>query len=318
MKKILTTLIAVSMLASTSAMVYAEEQEVIEPNVSLEIEDAVIQGDIMLISEEANLPKYTSEDIEVSAVDGNEITKKAEDATKYNAENAVIFDLKGEKKTIADIKEGALLTLFFDTDNENALSFIVISEAEPTAAVTINKFAVSETLGDYVSEDESLAINLGEESVIVDLEGNALTEADIEGKYIAVFYSMTTMSIPPITSPDKVVVIEEADVEEEAVPVTELKIAADDVKEEDGIKMIPVRKYAESLELTVSWNGEDKSVKVGTVPMGVSFKIGENSYSKAKMMPFILECAPKLIDDTTYVPVSFFEQVLTVNVEITE
>lgn len=314
MKKILTTILAVSMLASMSTAVFAEGTDVTDPNVTLEIGEAEIQGDIMLISDAVALPKYTTEEIEVSAVNGNEITKKAEDATKYNAENTVIFDVTGEKKTLADIKEGTNLTLYFDTEAENALAFAVIKTEESAGMVKLSKFSASETLGEYVSEDEELAINVSEESVIVDLEGNAVEKADIADKYIAVFYSMSTMSIPPITNPDKIVVLEAA--KEEVAGEVVLSVAAADVKEEDGVKLVPVRKYAESLELTVGWNGEDKSVTVGTVPMGVSFKIGENSYSKAKMTPFTLECAPKLIDDTTYVPVSFFEEVLSVKVEI--
>ena len=317
MKNFITTILAVSMLASMSTAVFAEDTQISDTNVSLEIGAPVIPGDIMLINEEAS--KFTSEEVEVSEVSENEITVKAENATKYNAENTVIFDLTGEKKTLEDVKEGTLLTLYFDVENENTLAFAVIKTEEPSSMVMIDKFSASETLGEYVSSNEELAINIGEESVIVDLEGNTLKEADIEDKYIAVFYSMSTMSIPPITNPDKIIVLDTVEVEnEEVAGETVLNISASDVKTDGEIKLVPVRKYAESLELTVGWNGEDKSVTVGTVPMGVSFKRGENSYSKSKMTPFTLECAPKLIDDTTFVPVSFFEEVLEVSVEISE
>jgi hypothetical protein len=80
----------------------------------------------------------------------------------------------------------------------------------------------------------------------------------------------------------------------------------DAFKDEFGVVMVPVRAIAEGLGLSVTWNDESQSVKVGN---DVSFKIGEDNYTKADTA-IKLDTAPMLKDDRTFVPLSFFNEVL--------
>ena len=82
--------------------------------------------------------------------------------------------------------------------------------------------------------------------------------------------------------------------------------------------LVPVRAVAEALGYEVNWDGDLRAVTVGTEQMGVNFVIGENSYKKSKMTPFVLEAAPVIINDYTYVPVSFFSDVLEADITVSD
>lgn len=289
MKKILTMVIAVAMLSAMSAPVLAEDDVML----------INAEEEVMLISEQKT-SLYEREDVE--ADDELDLT------------GAVILNAKGEVKAEADVKAGDVVALF---KAEDKIAYAVILGAKDAleTQVDIDTYSKSETLGEFTNGAGTLALNLGETN-ITDLEGNKVDS--IEGKTVAVFYTISTMSIPAITNPDKVIVLADADVEDEdedvaGVTTKEHKISKDLIVKEGEVSLVPVRKIAEELGFEVTWNGEDKSVTVGTIPMGVGFKIGENAFSKARMVPAKLEMAAKLIGDTTYVPMSFFSEILEVN-----
>ena len=354
MKKIVSAVLAMSVASAMSVPAFA----VLTPD-----GEPVIQGDIMLLSEGTEAgevvigegdaqtpiivlpsqseedPKYTKSEITVT--DTRVYSGLGGTGIIYDDDNIImpglIFDINGNSKSEEDIKIGDELILFDDVNKDDyagrpIAEYVVIKDSEVEMGVSVDYFTVSETLGEYVDTQNFLAINISEDTEIVDVEGNELTSDDIADKYLMVFYDKMTMSIPAIANPSKVIVLgdyepaeaeptaePEATEEPAAEPVFDYEFVVDGedaITDENGVIIIPVRKYAESLGLEVVWNGEDMSVTVGTIPMGVSFRIGENSYSKAKMTPFVLEVAPQLINDTTYVPVSFFEQVLNAGVKI--
>ncbi len=291
MKKILTMVIAVAMLSAMSAPVLAEDDVML----------INAEEEVMLISEQKT-SLYEREDVE------------ADD--KLDLTGAVIFNAKGELKAAADVKAGDVVALF-KAEDKIAYAVILGDKDALETQIDIDTYSKSQTLGEFENGAGTLALNLGEAD-ITDLEGNKVDS--IEGKTVAVFYTISTMSIPAITNPDKVIVLADADVEDEdededvaGVTTKEHKISKDLIVKDGEVSLVPVRKIAEELGFEVTWNGEDKSVTVGTIPMGVGFKIGENAFSKAKMVPAKLEMAAKLIGDTTYVPMSFFSEILEVN-----
>ena len=355
MKKIISAIAVISLAATMCAPAFA----ILTPD-----GEPVIQGDIMLLSEGVEVgegvigegdvqtpiivlpgqnvaaPRYTKAEVEIVRImtDDEEKgimykTEDSDDAVQADVTETQIFDIEGNVKEFSDITEaGGKAYIFIDSESETEdIAYIVIKDEDVAVNVAVDGFTASQTLGEYVDTQNFLAINIGEDTEIVDVEGNELTADDVADKYLMVFYDKMTMSIPAIATPVKVIVLgdyepaEEPTVEPEATEEPEeeepvyayvLTVNQDDIMMIDDTAYIPVRKYAESLDLEVTWYDEDMSVTIGTVPMGVGFKIDENSYSKSKMTPFVLEGAPKLVEDTTYVPVSFFEQVLESKVEI--
>lgn len=334
MKKFISTTIAAALAASMSVPAFANLTPDGEP---------IIQDDIMLLnageevigeadaetpivvlpgrSETASV--FRSETITVTAVEDGLVSWG--DVSAHFA-STKLFDINGDVKTADDIKVGDIIITFTSAFKSSLIpDYAVITSEDAGSTVEVDRFTVSETLGEYVDSQNFLAINVSEDTEIVDIEGNELTKDDIANKHLMVFYSTMTMSIPAITNPSKVIVLGDYVQEDEPTeaptdaPEYEYEFVVDGedaITDENGVIIIPVRKYAEGLGLEVGWNDEDRSVTVGTIPMGVSFKIGENSYSKARMTPFVLEKAPQIIDDLTYVPVSFFEQVLEASVKI--
>ena len=127
---------------------------------------------------------------------------------------------------------------------------------------------------------------------------------------------MATRSIPPMAVPEVVIVLDSEEVMGEEIDFSKVKVKDKtfDVVEKSGVDMLPVRAVSEALGLEVGWNQEFQAVTVGTVPMGVNFKIGVNEYNKSRMTPFTLEAAPvcevTANGGVTFVPVSFFTEVL--------
>ena len=337
MKKFISATMAAALAASMSIPAFAnltpDGEPVIQDDIMLLNLGEEVTGDeviggadaetpiVVLPGQSETEPLFAAENITVTDVKDGVVSY--EDGSVSLADTT-IFDINGDAKTTEDIKAGDII-ITFSARNAELPDYAVITSEDAGKTVAVDEFTVSETLGEYVDTQNFLAINVSEDTEIVDVDGNELTKDDIADKYLMVFYSTMTMSIPAITNPSKVIVLgdytpaEEPTDEPEDAPQYEYEFVVDGedaITEEDGVIIIPVRKYAEGIGLEVGWHKEDQSVTVGTIPMGVSFKIGENSYSKARMTPFVLEKAPQLIEGRTYVPVSFFEQVIEAAVKI--
>ena len=82
----------------------------------------------------------------------------------------------------------------------------------------------------------------------------------------------------------------------------------------DGVVMLPLRELAEADGLTVEWEEDTNTARLNSGMFAVT--LGENKYIKGRMKALELDCAPVLIDDKTYVPASFFAEVLDKKVEV--
>lgn len=221
---------------------------------------------------------------------------------------------------------------------------LIVNDKDIYSTATVDKFVVNG--GDetsLINEFGTLVLNIGTDedskTEVVDLDGNKVSRTELDGRDLCVFYSITTFSIPPQTPPEKIVVLPkdennenvdniedngDINIEPEVTPFPEIEpikvtknlvvngkeINLDSVVTMGDHDMLPVRAVAEAMDLEVAWDGGLKAVTVGTVPMGVNFRIDVDSYYKSRMMPFTFGQAPVLIDDVTYVPVEFFAEVL--------
>ncbi|CFY08248.1 Domain of unknown function DUF4163 [Syntrophomonas zehnderi OL-4] len=79
---------------------------------------------------------------------------------------------------------------------------------------------------------------------------------------------------------------------------------------ENKVVMIPLRQTGEKLGYTVTWKGDDRSVLLTKGNASAKLKIGDNIYIANHKIPYILEAPPVIVNDYTYVPVSFLEKVL--------
>ncbi len=287
-------------------------------------------------------PAYTYNTVTVTGITNERITAttntEKKDDPRYEIDFTILdktIVLDGNtaaKKTVADIKEGDTITVFTDSYSPAPLILPPLYQADvialfgteaPKSQVLVDVFAKR---GDeYVSTGNSLRVATGDETAITDVDGNKF-EGELDGKVLAIFYTMETKSIPPLTNPEKVVVIgEKESVAEEEIKVDFSKIKSvkvGDVTMEniyvngDGTLMIPLRASLEAKGLSVAWNGERNEVVIEGGKFGLA--IGTNSYIKGKMMPLELSCAPELHNDLTYVPFDFYTEVIESTVNLNE
>ena len=185
-KKIMTMLIAAAMLTPAMTSLAAETVEVMPISAEVETNE----------TETVTIESATAADIE-----------------KYVNEETVILDKEG--KAVDKVNEGD--KVYVDTYRNVA----VILDDEYEGSISVDVFTANggdETGTSYINMYPTLVLNISDDTVIADKDGNKLEKTDIEGKLAVVYYSVTTRSIPPQTTPEKVVVIGDAAAEAE-VPV---------------------------------------------------------------------------------------------------
>lgn len=174
-----------------------------------------------------------------------------------------------------------------------------------------------------VSDDNSLKLNIGEDTQIVLFDGTpAPAGLELGGLRLAVFYGPTTRSIPAITTPERIIVLALAD----AVPLTppvvqqaangmplvvEGKLLTDAppvIVWENGKVLVPLRAVAEALGYEVDWHAGRVSLD-GKMVLTISV----SAYTALDGTEILLETPPYLTDGRTYVPLNFFKEVLKVN-----
>ncbi len=78
-----------------------------------------------------------------------------------------------------------------------------------------------------------------------------------------------------------------------------------------NLKMIELRKVAQEFGYVLTWNSsENKAYIYRNRQLLSSVKIGANEYYKGRLAKRSLEAAPEIYKDRTYVPISFFEEIL--------
>ena len=79
---------------------------------------------------------------------------------------------------------------------------VIVHDEEKIGSVKVSKFDE-----ELLSLDKELKLNIGEETLLVNEKGEELEQADLNGKELVVFYTITTMSIPAQTPPTKVIAL---------------------------------------------------------------------------------------------------------------
>ncbi len=87
-------------------------------------------------------------------------------------------------------------------------------------------------------------------------------------------------------------------------------------KETFDLKMIPLRTVCEQFGYTITYNGRTKSISIEKGDFETSIKIGENSYYTDIKRKRTLDASPELSRGVTYVPITFFEQILGIYYKI--
>jgi len=196
--------------------------------------------------------------------------------------------------------------------------FFVIDEEKP-GSIKVGKFDE-----DYLSLDKELKLNLSEETTMLNQQGEKIGMADLKGKELVVFYSITTRSLPPQTPPTKIIALDpmtdegtDEEVEETPetpeLPASVLEMIENDHYMKDGVKMIPLRKVAEELGYNVLSQPKTNGALLTKGNLSFTISRGEKTYGFNKSLRQF-EVAPELIGgNKTYVSEDFLEMLICNN-----
>lgn len=323
-RKFLSVILAAAMLSANGA-VFAEEAEdimLISENTAEEVNEPAAFYDKAVLEGTAKI----TEEKELYIIDAEE------NETVINIdENTIFTTADGNKIALDEIADGDTLRVVASHAMTMSLppqtyGYVVIKAVEDVEMpIYVEVESIEKDENDntvFYSKDGMYKVVYGEETEIAPFATrNIVNVVDIkEGSRILVYSNLMTMSIPALVPAQKIVILPELQVEEkEEVEPTKIILNGEELDAEiqniDGAYLLPVRKVCEKAGLEVKWDDTLKAVSVGTIPMGVTFNIGENSYTKARMMPMTLSASPVIVEDSTYVPVDFFTEILGADIE---
>lgn len=301
----------------------------------------------------AEYSKYTGKIVEITEKEEliSILVKDGEE--EFNGEvlhlnkDVIILNSKTkENMKMEDLKEGMEITRFAHKNTPVLLSIpgqltpqVIIVNEEATGSFDVSKFDE-----DLVNSENTLKLNIEEEkTIMVNETGEKVEKEDLVNRDLVVFYSVATKSIPAQAAAQKIIllderqepeieeseeVVEEADEEVEdkqakiqaldKIIINDKEISLDkELYSKDGIIMIPLRQISEALGYEVTWNNETRTSELTKGAQWTAVTLGEDNYNFAKML-VKLGSAPEINGGSTFVPFTFLEEVLKVNVEITE
>ena len=230
----------------------------------------------------------------------------------YVDEKTLVFDQAGN---VVALQVGDQISLSIYANQPMILIYppqfsppVVIVEKENV----VGSVKVAQFDENFLSDDGLLKLNLQEDTKIINAKGEKIAAKDLKNYSAVVFYRAKTKSIPPQTSPEKIVVFPKLEDAYEVEPPGNVpnldEIIGTDVKEVDGKKMIPLRKVAEQLGYQVDASGKNIRISKGT--MSYTLTRGEKAYGNERAT-FLFDEAPVLLENNrTFVPYVFAEQLI--------
>lgn len=231
MKKTMTMALTATLATSAITAPFAFAQDKAEP-ISNEVQEEIATNFIQLTGKLGKIEKRESGMLFTTIEQGDETFSLT------IGENTLVLDNTGKK---AELKEGLQFTAFVNK-NKPMLAIYPPQYAPEVVVVETNDMGIAE-IGtfdkDFVNKENTLKLNLSEESQITNLAGEKLAKEDIIGKEAIVFYGPATFSIPAQTSPFSIVVLEDAQPEEEVGNFIEFTGEISDiVTRENGTQLV--------------------------------------------------------------------------------
>ena len=229
MKKKLITLMTITAIIASSGAVFADAVPTPTAAPTDDLYVMPVTVDETEIQAPVVIPSYISNTVTVTEISEGKIATKTNDVKETESElenvinyitneNTLVYTSKGEKKALADVKKDSVITVFTGSYTPAPLimppqyeaNVIIINDEEEVGSVNVDTYLKDgEKL---INAANSLELNIGETTEIVDTEENKVEADELANKDLIVFYTITTRSIPAQTPPEKVVVLGENEV----------------------------------------------------------------------------------------------------------
>lgn len=319
-KNILTSLMLVAVLSASTCTAFATDLE------KVKLSDTAIQNiEANLIDEElkegqeAYFGKFTGV---VKSITASESVKGSKYVLVENEQGQQANIIVSQDTFILDniaITEGSTITGYYQAN----VPMIMIYPPQYSAEVVVAQSKQTNVKVDLfdknlLGSDKDLKLNISDETQVVSKDGTEY-EGELFNRKLVVLYDFTTKSLPAQTTPNKIIVLsDEILPEQDGISVDEgleMSLIINDQNITapktymNGQKemMVPIRAVAQALGYEVKWDGTLQSVTVGK---DITITVGKDYYSNTKTQPLELGSAPELVNESVFVPLSFFTQVL--------
>lgn len=270
--------------------------------------------------------------IEMTAKSGmySEMTVKTDTYDKvvlHFSDNTLLMDTKtGYQTSETDIKAGDKVYVYYgetlalsEPPQVDALAVLVnLDEAHAPAHLLTAEQVQYNTDGSLTvtSEAGSVVVTLPADVTVTPLATRqvaSLRDIHVGTRFFA-WYDVVAMSMPGQATADKVVIPPQENYDLTLIKEGDIAFAQGRV--ESGVAMVPLRKVAEALGFTVTWNGEEESAHLTNGKVQTTVFIGEDSYFMASAQaigmsaPQSLGAAAYEVNGTSWAPAELFTLLL--------
>lgn len=215
---------------------------------------------------------------------------------------------------------GAEIVAFYNSNAPMLMIYPPRYNAEAIALVNNDRSVMVDRFDEkLLNSEQSLKLTITEATEVLTQDGKAF-EGDLTNRKLFVEYQVVALSYPGQTVPTRIVVLDDQDasaieennnlngIENKQWLINGKSIVAPNAYlNEQGTVMVPLRAVAEALGYELTWESETMTIRAGKA---ISLQIGQDNYLFARMAPIQLGTAPQLVDGLTYVPLSFFKEVI--------
>ncbi|WP_102272955.1 copper amine oxidase N-terminal domain-containing protein [Cytobacillus massiliigabonensis] len=206
-----------------------------------------------------------------------------------------------------DLVKGLTITAYYDKNKPMIMIYpprvtpeIIVVNGKEMGQVKVSKFD-----DQYISLDNELKLNIDEETILLNKQGDKVKKEKLQGKELIVFYDISTKSIPAQTTPKKIIAWDNRDQLFEQVQ----EVVGDDYYIKDGMKLLPIKKVAEHLGYKVKWDSKNAAVELSIQNQTIQIFIGKEKYSLNRSLRSF-EVVPAVINDEPFVSEEILEILL--------
>ena len=286
MKRKIALLLAAVMLGTTPCALAAEEPPEEGQVTPYRIEEQAEITDVQTSLHEGDITLVTAITVKTDTYDALTLRLK---------ESTVLADAAdGSLRAMTDVaapdqllQEGGTILVTYGTALQQSeppqtdAELVVVHPGEGTTPHLVDAEAITRNVADgsvsFLTDNGSLLVSVDRKTPVYTLYGDEETNARIRmGTRLVAWYDIVLTSYPGQTAPEKVVLLPDQD--RSFTIITGGDIAIAEGRIENGVAMVPVRKVAEELGYTVTWNNEDESVLLELGDAEMTIQLGEDKY----------------------------------------
>ncbi|OPZ92235.1 MAG: Protease inhibitor precursor [Firmicutes bacterium ADurb.Bin419] len=340
-KKAISLLIISGMLIMSSAVSFANEE--LMTTSAEEVNVVAIENQAKTISYIVEVEEVNSEEGKVVSI----LTKEnGEILRQFNIDESIIVmdNENGIPKNISEIKKGDKICVVASRIETRSIppqspAYVILTDMDkksPAKYIKVGSIDINENgLATVTDEDGEYIIRIGSDTVLLPYKTrNMISVNDIKvGSEFLMWSEIMTLSLPAQVNPEKVVLLPEKVQEKQGdkiiistmagvISINGRELYYDEdtetfYKNEAGEWMVPVRRVASELGYEVNWIGETKGVDLIKENQSLSMQIGKSEYSYNGLKTTLSQ-APELKGSRTFVPVTFLQEIMNIEVIINE